>query len=154
MHYYERLTSDETLKAKHAKRQTLTYCGVGAHHQKGVAEKAIKDLQDIARTMLLHAQRPWPTAINQNLWSYALNMAEDMYNNLPLSKQHITPMELFSMAAVHPATKHFHHLRCDVYILNNKMQAGQELGKWEDRARVAIYLGNSPSHARSVALVL
>jgi GAG-pre-integrase domain len=35
--------------------QTMSYSGVGAHHQNGVVEKRIRDLQDLARTSLLHA---------------------------------------------------------------------------------------------------
>ena len=37
-------------------QQMLSFCGVNAHFQNGVAEKRIRDLQDNARTMLLHAQ--------------------------------------------------------------------------------------------------
>ena len=42
--------------------QDLSFCGVNAHWQNGVAEKRIRDLQDNARTMLLHAQCRWPDA--------------------------------------------------------------------------------------------
>jgi transposase InsO family protein len=39
------------------KGQTISFCGVGAHHQNGIAEKRIGDLQRRATTLLLHAQR-------------------------------------------------------------------------------------------------
>jgi hypothetical protein len=39
------------------KGQAITFCGVGAHHQNGKAEKRIGDLQRRATTLLLHAQR-------------------------------------------------------------------------------------------------
>ncbi len=39
--------------------QTISFSGVGAHHQNGIAEKRIKDLQRRATTLLLHAQRRW-----------------------------------------------------------------------------------------------
>jgi len=51
--------------------QELTFCRVNAHFRNGVAEKRIRDLQDAARTMLLHAQRRWPQAITIYLWPYA-----------------------------------------------------------------------------------
>ena len=48
----------------------------------------------------------------------------------------------------------FHHFRCPVYVLYNALVAGKSLPKWEERARVGIYLVPSPLHARSVALIL
>ena len=36
--------------------QTISYCGVNAHFQNGIAEKLIRDLQERARTVLLHAK--------------------------------------------------------------------------------------------------
>ena len=35
--------------------QTISYCGVNAHWQNGIAEKAIRDLRESERTSLLHA---------------------------------------------------------------------------------------------------
>jgi hypothetical protein len=36
--------------------QSILFCAVNAHHQNGRAEKRIRDLQDAARTMLIHAK--------------------------------------------------------------------------------------------------
>jgi hypothetical protein len=47
--------------------QELTFCGVNAHFQNGRAERRIRDLQDSARTSLLHAIKKWPSAITINL---------------------------------------------------------------------------------------
>jgi hypothetical protein len=47
--------------------QSISYCAVNAHHQNGRAEKKIRDLQELARTMLLHARQRWPAAITTNL---------------------------------------------------------------------------------------
>jgi hypothetical protein len=46
------------------KFQKLTFSGVGARHQNGRAEKRIRDLQDEARTSLIHANILWPDAIS------------------------------------------------------------------------------------------
>ena len=54
------------------KGQTLSFCGVNTHFQNGVAERRIRELQDHARCMLIHANRRWPEAIIPNLWPYAL----------------------------------------------------------------------------------
>ncbi len=41
-----------------------------------------------------------------------------------------------------------------MFVLDNKMQSGQKLPKWEVRSRMGVYLGMSMQHARTVALVL
>jgi hypothetical protein len=38
------------------KGQTISFCGVNAHFQNGIAEKKIRDLQEAARSQLLHAK--------------------------------------------------------------------------------------------------
>ena len=53
-------------------RQQLLIAGVNAHHTNGLAEKRIRDLQDLTRTMLIHANARWQNAITVNLWPYAL----------------------------------------------------------------------------------
>ncbi len=47
--------------------QTFTFCGVGAHHQNGIAEKNNKELPLTAITLLLHSQRHWPVVITTML---------------------------------------------------------------------------------------
>ena len=58
--------------------QTLSYCGVNAHFQNGIAEKRIRDLQEQARKQLLHAKARWPSAIKINLWPSALRNANEI----------------------------------------------------------------------------
>ena len=62
--------------------QTLSFCGVNAHHANGVAERRIRELQDRARTVLIHANRRWPAAINAHLWPCALREANDRWNSM------------------------------------------------------------------------
>jgi hypothetical protein len=47
-----------------AKGQHLTFCGVNAHFQNDITEKAIRDLQESAWKQLLHARQRWPAAIH------------------------------------------------------------------------------------------
>jgi hypothetical protein len=44
--------------------QVVTYCGVGSHHQNGIAERKIKELTLGARTLLLHAKQMLPEYIS------------------------------------------------------------------------------------------
>jgi hypothetical protein len=54
------------------KNQQMTMCGVNAHHQNGVVERRIRQLQDMTRTSLLQASMLWKDAINSHLWRYAM----------------------------------------------------------------------------------
>uniref|UniRef100_UPI00293D8CF2 reverse transcriptase domain-containing protein n=1 Tax=Janthinobacterium sp. TaxID=1871054 RepID=UPI00293D8CF2 len=145
----------EFAKAVKEDGQTISYCGVNAHHQNGRAEKKIRDLQDLARTMILHAQQRWPSAVTANLWPYAVRMANDVSNDTPSIKGGVAPIELFAQVAVSPRVKHSHTFGSPVYVLDTALQtAGKRIPKWARRARVGLYLGTSPRHSRKVALVL
>ncbi len=74
------------IKSIEDKGQTISFCGVGAHHQNGIAEKRIGDLQRRATALLLHAQRRWPDAINTHLWTYAISAANDSRNYTPTNE--------------------------------------------------------------------
>ena len=52
--------------------------------------------------------------------------------------------------------KKFHTLFCPIYVLDSRLQSAGGAGppKWEPRSRIGVYLGHSPFHAGSVALVL
>jgi hypothetical protein len=130
----------DTCKASH---QTITFAGVGAHHQNGVVERRIRELQDMARTMLIHAQRRWPKAINANLWPYAIRMENDSINMTPNLKfeDHRTPLEPLSLTEVTTNPNHWHHFGCPVCVLSsNLQQAGGIHHKRKEKARLGVYL--------------
>ncbi len=80
-HAYERFLSSigVTAKADHAdneqfadkgskddctmSNQSITFCGVGGHHQNGIAEPNVKELTLGTQTLLLHAKRMLPEYI-------------------------------------------------------------------------------------------
>jgi len=134
--------------------QTLTFCGVNAHFQNGIAERRIRELQEHARTMLIHAHKRWATAIDTHLWPYALRMANDILNNAPDIKRGQPPLQLFTGTQVSMNPKHWYHFGCPVYVLDDSLQAGKKIDKWSERRRIGIYLGQSPQHGRTVGLVL
>jgi hypothetical protein len=79
-----------------AAKQSITFCGVGAHFQNGVAEKRICDLQESVQTMMLQAANKWPTAHSISLWPYALRLANDVRNSTPTKDSEHQSPEIFS----------------------------------------------------------
>jgi hypothetical protein len=135
--------------------QGVSLCGVNAHFQNGIAEKRIRDLTERARTSLLHAMNRCPSAVTINLWPYALRFANETHNSTPSLTRDHTPLELFSGAPVRPQILSFHPPFCPAYLLHSGLQGGgKRPNKWVRRSRLAIHLGSSPRHARSVALAL
>jgi hypothetical protein len=60
LHYHcdnGRFANNAIKQACESARQRLTFCGVNAHFQNGIAKKAIRDLCESARKQLLHARQ-------------------------------------------------------------------------------------------------
>ena len=136
--------------------QTITYAAVNAHHQNGIAERRIRELQNMTRTMLIHAAKRWPSCITANLWPYALRQATEILNSSPSMQdaKRRSPSEIFSKTRAMLNTKHFQTFGCPAYVLDNNLQHSSPFHKWKQRSKVGIYLGLSPTHGRNVALVL
>jgi hypothetical protein len=88
--------------------QQLTFCGVNAHFQNGIAERAIRDLSDSARKQLLHARQRWPAAVYVALWPYALRSTALLHNALPVLEDGTSRLKLFSSIQVGANMKHVH----------------------------------------------
>ena len=73
-----RFANNGFIQACKLQNQRLTYCGVNAHFQNGIAEKQIRDLQEQARIMLLHAINQWPNMLSIHLWPYAFRHANEV----------------------------------------------------------------------------
>ena len=134
--------------------QSLSYCGVNAHFQNGIAERRIRDLQEQTRTSMLYAMSKWKKMILISLWPYAMRHANDVANATPKKAKNSSPLEIFSGVKVAPKLRHFHSFGCPTYVLDNALHSRQSAPKWRQRSRLGVYLGPSPNHARSVALVL
>ena len=135
--------------------QEYTYCGVGAHHQNGIAEAKNKTISYGARKILLHARRKWPTVIKASLWSFALLADTKRDNELSLDELGKSPLEIFAGIEAEIHCEDFHTWGCPVFVLAEENQSGLTgTPKWEPRARAGVYLGHSLTHAGNVALVL
>ena len=103
---------------------------------------------------MLYAMNKWKKMILICLWPYAMRHVNDVANSTPRKGEDESPVEKFSGVPVRPKLRHFHAFGCPTYVLDNALQSGQGVPKWKQRARLGVYLRPSPSHARTVALIL
>ena len=87
----------------------MTFTGVNVHHQNGHAERRIRELQELARAMLIHAKSRWRDSVTPNLWPYALRIANAVINNTPSFQDPArrTPLDLFAGTKVSSNPKHW-----------------------------------------------
>jgi hypothetical protein len=97
--------------------QTISYCGVNAHFQNGVGERAIQDITEVAPTMLLHAKARWPSCVHLCLWPYALRNAVRVWNTAPVLPDGTSRLEKFSGTDVGFRMKDNHILLVAQFLL-------------------------------------
>ena len=144
----------EFMKQIYDNEQFITFSGVGAHHQNGVAERAIRTVVTRARTMLLHAQLRWPDATSPELWPMAMEHASYLINIIPNINEGLSPEEKFARAF--KPTNRLTDLPvwgCPTYVLEPTLQDGKKLPKWRPRSRRGQFVGFSTLHASNVPLV-
>ena len=138
------------------KGQSISFCGVGAHHQNGIIENRNKQLTLGARTLLLHGMRHWPQMVDTMFWPFAMKAMAERMNTLHVDSDGNTPESImYGVELETLPVRNFHTLFCPVYVLDHCLQSAGGPGppKWEPRSRIGVYLGHSPFHAGSVALV-
>ena len=134
--------------------QTLEFCGVGAHHHNGVAERGIRTISTCARTMLLHSMVHWPEETKLDLWPFAVDYAVYLWNRMPREKSKVSPLEIFySTKSNHEDLKNARVWGCPVYVLEPTLQDGKKLPRWKPRSKLGQFLGRSKVHATSVGLI-
>ena len=89
-------TTKELTEKLHEDGQTLRLSGVGAHHQNGAAENAIKMITRKARIAMFHAALCWPEKCDKSLWPLAMAHAVHIHNHTPRRSDKHTPMELWT----------------------------------------------------------
>jgi hypothetical protein len=111
-------------------KQGSSMCGVNAHHQNGKAERRIRQLQYMTRTLLLQACTMWPDAINLYLWPYALRKSADDLNRIAHQTEEHSPMAKFAKVKIKPDMS-THLFGCPTFVLNSELQAGNNISKRE-----------------------
>jgi len=104
--------------------------------------------------MILHATHKWPYAITPHLWSYVLKMVNEIRNITPRSQDGLVPIAHFAETNQVQQLVHLHPFGFPVYVLHTRLQQSKKIDKWQQRSRIAAYLGQSEKHACTVHLVL
>lgn len=96
--------------------------------------------------------------ISTYFWPFAMKAAVESHNRLSVDIDGNTPESRLYGAKQPKAipVRSFHTLFCPVYVyvLDHRLHAaGGSIPKWKPRGRCGVYLGHSPIHAGSVALV-
>ena len=118
-HYHadnEIFANNKWQKACTENGQRLTFCGVNASSQNGIAEWRIRELQEQARMMLIHINKRWPTTVNAYLWPYAGTIIHQTYNG---NTYRLRPFQ---------EPRFWSHFGCPVYVLDKDLQAGKKIG--------------------------
>ena len=136
--------------------QSITYSGVGAQQQNGVAERSMRTVVERARTMLVHATIRNADNVDASLWPSALNHSCYLWNTVP-KENNYSPIEILSSVVdsrSYSDLRHTHVWGCPVYILEYELASGKKLPKWNPHSRCGVYLGVSSAHSSNVPLVL
>lgn len=135
--------------------QVSKFAGAGAHHQNGIAERSIRTVISIARTMMLHAAVHWPEVSDPSLWPMAVQHAAFVFNRMPQIESGLCPLDMFNRQRWKQSQLHGLHVwGCPVYVLDKKIADGIKIPKWAARSNRSIYMGTSNKHALSVPLLL
>ena len=84
--------------------QPIRFSGVGAHHQNGIVERAIRTITELSRAMLIHSALHWPAETNEDLWPFSFSHAVNIWNHLPNKTTGLSPVEIFSGTRVDNST--------------------------------------------------
>ena len=137
-----------------AQGQEIRFSGVRAHHQNGIAERAIQNVTEKARSIMQHAYLHWPEEFQVELWPFALDYACWIVNHTPNHKHGWMPIELFCGTSID--CQHLRRTRvwgCPGYVLSPTLQDGKKIPKWAPKARRAQFLGFSTEHSSKIGLL-
>ena len=151
--------STDFMEHLNARNQTIRFSGAGAAHQNGIAERAIKTMVNMARTMLIHADLHSPDGtINMDLWPMAMDHAVWLYNRITRQENGIAPIEIWSRTTIHPYDLIFsncHTWGCPTFVLKPKLQkSGVKIPKWQPRSWKGLNMGFSKMHSSLVSSIL
>ena len=102
----------------------------GSHHINGKAERSIRTMMAMARTMLLHSAIHWADQSDPTLWSLAVKHAVWIHNHIPHPSSGLSPNDLWSKTKFPPnKLTDLHVFGCPFCVLQKKLADGKSLGR-------------------------
>ncbi len=95
----------------------------------------------------------WPSVVDEEFWSFAWQQSVHQHNHLLHRGKKLTNFEEFTLTDDPMDPKDYHTFGCPVYVLDPALADGNPVPKWSDRCYLGVYVGISPSHATTVAMV-
>ena len=115
--------------------QTNRFSGAGSHHQNGRAERAIRTIMEMGRTILLHSAIHWSDVTHSTLWPFAVKHAVWIFNRLPRTDTGGSPMNLWSKSRLPISKLHsLHVFGCPAYVLQKRIADEKKMGRWQPRS--------------------
>ena len=135
--------------------QIVRFAGAGGHHHNAQAERAIRTVTSIARTLMFHQAIHWPEVADPVNWPLAMRHAVFLANMVPDATTGHSAFDRFTQSRW-PKSRlmELHVWGCPAYALEKKLADGQKLPRFVARSTRMIYAGPSPSHASSVPMIL
>ena len=107
-------------------QQKIKFSGAGASHQNGAAERAIKTVFTMARTMLMYSALRCPEdALSTDIWPMTVDYAVWVYNCTPDMHSGLSAIEIWSRSRFEPVSEtlsNCHFWGCPTYVLEPKLQ--------------------------------
>jgi hypothetical protein len=115
--------------------QVIRFAGVGAHHHNGIAERNIRTIMAIARTMMQHSAIRWPDVANPTIWPLAVKHAVFLVNHMPDPGTGLSPSHVFTKTRWgQRKLTDVHVWGCPVYVLEKMISDGKKLPRWTPRS--------------------
>jgi len=136
-------------------QQIISFAGTGAHHHNAIAERSIRTIMSIARTMMLHAAIHWPNMADATLWPLAVDYAVHIFNRVPNPHTGLSPLDVFSNTRQPQRRLHDLHVwGSPAYLLDKTIADGKKLPRWKPKSERVLFVGVSPKHTSTIPRVL
>ena len=140
-------------------QQKIRFSGSGDSHQNGAAERAIKMVFTMTRTMLMHAVLRYPEdTLSTDIWPITKDYAVWVYNWIPDMQSGFSAIKIWARSMFEPVSEtlsNCHVWCCPTYFLEPKFQKpGVKIPKWAPRSRKGVNMGFIKMHSTQVGLVI